>query len=63
MSGGMAEIEQLKLRIEYLEEEKKNLESRLQNQTIELKYELFDSEASKREKEYYKRLLDEKTGK
>jgi len=63
MSGGMAEIGQLKLRIEYLEEEKKNLESRLQNQTIELKYALFDSEASKREKEYYKRLLDEKTGK
>lgn len=59
----MAEIGQLKLRIEYLEEEKKNLESRLQNQTIELKYALFDSEASKREKEYYKRLLDEKTGK
>jgi hypothetical protein len=54
------EMEQLKLRIEVLEEEKGNLENRLQSQTIELKYALFDAEASKREKHYYKKLLDEK---
>ena len=55
-----AEIEQLKLRIEFLEEEKKNMESRFQTQTIELKYALFDAEATKRENNYLKKLLDEK---
>lgn len=59
----MAEIEQLKLRIEYLEKEKKNLESKFQSQTIELKYHLFDAEAANREKEHYRKLLDDKTGK
>ena len=58
-----AEIEQLKLRIEYLEKEKKNLESELQTRTVEFKYALFDAEAANREKDYYKKLLDDETSK
>jgi len=56
-----SEIEQLKLRIEFLEEEKNNLENRLQDQAIELKYALFDAEATKRENNYLKKLLDDKS--
>jgi len=63
MNGGMAEIEQLKLRIEFLEEQKKHLESELQTRTIEFKYAQFDAEASKRERDYYKKLLDDKKSK
>lgn len=63
MDQSHAEIEQLKLRIKFLEKEKKNLESKFQSQTVELKYALFDAEAANREKEHYRKLLDDKKNK
>lgn len=54
-----AEIEQLKLRIEFLEEEKKNLQEINQTMNLHLKYALFDAEASKRENNHLRKLLDD----
>jgi chaperonin cofactor prefoldin len=58
-----AEIEQLKLRIKFLEKEKKEMESRFQTQTVELKYALFDAEAANRESETLRKVLKDKFGK
>ncbi len=63
MDQSHAEIEQLKLRIEFLEEEKKNLQTIHDDLNLQLKYALFDAEASKRENNYLRKLLDDKTGK
>ncbi len=56
-----AEIEQLKLRIEVLEEEKKNLQTTNDDLSLEAKYALFDAEASKRENTYLRKLLKDAT--
>jgi len=60
MDPAIPEIEHLKLRIDILEEEKKNLEDILQKQTIELKYALFDAEAANREKTYFEKMYNDK---
>ena len=54
-----AEIEQLKLKVEILEEENKNLKNQLEDQNLQLKYALFDAEASKRENAYLRKLIDD----
>ena len=59
MDPSIPEMEQLKLRIEVLEEEKKNLQTINDDLNLELKYALFDAEATKRENSMLRRLLDE----
>jgi uncharacterized protein (UPF0335 family) len=54
-----AEVEQLKLKIEYIEEEKEKLKEENQDIHLELIYAKFDAEAYKRENEYLKKLLNE----
>ena len=55
------EIEQLKLKIESLEEEKQNLTTLNEDLSLELKYTLFDAHLLKKEKDALRRLLDDKT--
>lgn len=62
MDSQHPEIEQLRLRLEILTEEKDNLQTNNEDLHLELKYALFDSEASKRENNYLRKLLDDKTG-
>ena len=65
------EIEQLRLRIEILEEEKKSLKDINDDLNLQLKYSLFDAEASKREnialkiqiERLQKKLLDDREDK
>ena len=59
MDPAIPEIEQLKLRIEILEEEKDNLQTTNQDLNLELKYALFDAEATKRENAYLRKLLND----
>ena len=49
MDQSIPEMEQLRLRIEILEEEKKSLKTINDDFSLQLKYALFDAEASKRE--------------
>lgn len=56
-----AEIEQLKLRIEVLEEEKKNLQTMNEDLNLQAKYATFDAEASKRENTCLRKLLKDAT--
>ena len=49
MDPSIPEMEQLRLRIEILEEEKKSVEMINGDLSLQLKYSLFDAEASKRE--------------
>jgi uncharacterized protein (UPF0335 family) len=49
MDPSIPEMEQLRLRIEILEEEKKSVETINADLNLQLKYACFDAEASKRE--------------
>lgn len=49
MDPSIPEMEQLRLKIEILEEEKKSVEIINNDLSLQLKYALFDAEASKRE--------------
>lgn len=54
-----AEIEHLKLKIELLEEEKKNIQTINEDLNLELKYSLFDAEAFSRENKYLRKIIND----